>query len=172
MLSQHSCTSLLWHLSQLQFNIFLHFKMYFIEVQLIYNVVLISAEQHSDSVLYMYTHSSSYSFPLQFISGYRVQPPVPTAGHWLQTPPPLACVLHEGGNCAWSCSLLCLLCLAESVRFSCSKPFTEWMNAPLAWSTGVSVGQTLLPSMPTCLPWEETTKIPGSSEQGGAVGTG
>ena len=43
--------------------------MYFIELQLIYNVVLISAVQKSDSVI----HKNKFFFiffPLQFISGY------------------------------------------------------------------------------------------------------
>ena len=48
------------------------FKIYFIKVWLIYNVVLISAVQQSDSVLYTYgyIHSFSYSSPLKFIRGY------------------------------------------------------------------------------------------------------
>ena len=41
---------------------------YFIEVELIYNVVLISAVQQSDSVIHIY--SLSDSFPLWFITGY------------------------------------------------------------------------------------------------------
>ena len=48
-------------------NIFL---IYFTEVQLIHNVVLISAVQQSDSVIhiyiYIYIHSFSYSFPLVY----------------------------------------------------------------------------------------------------------
>ena len=52
--------------------IFIHI---FIEVWLIYNVMLISAIQQSDSVtyiyIYIYTHAfSKYSFPLWFIIGY------------------------------------------------------------------------------------------------------
>ena len=49
-----------------------YFNMCFIEVYLIYDVVLISAIQQSDSFPYKYInmHSSSYSFPLQVITGY------------------------------------------------------------------------------------------------------
>ena len=43
---------------------------FFIEVWLIYNVVLISAVQQSDSVIHIYIHSFLYSFPLWFITGY------------------------------------------------------------------------------------------------------
>ena len=50
------------------------FSFYFnlIEVQLIYNVVLISAVQQCDSVIhiYIYIYSFLYSFPLWFIPGY------------------------------------------------------------------------------------------------------
>ena len=46
------------------------FSFFLIEVQLIYSVVLISAVQQSDSVIYTYIHSFLYSFPLWFISGY------------------------------------------------------------------------------------------------------
>ena len=47
------------------------FLIYFIEVYLIYNVVLISTIQQSDSVIhiYIYTYPFSYSFPLWFITG-------------------------------------------------------------------------------------------------------
>ena len=38
-----------------------------IEVELVYNVVLISAVQQNESVIHMYV---SYSFPLWFITGY------------------------------------------------------------------------------------------------------
>ena len=38
--------------------------------QLIYSVVLISALQQSDSVIHMYRHFFSYSFPLSFITAY------------------------------------------------------------------------------------------------------
>ena len=48
--------------------IFLNYFLHFIEVQLIYNV-LISAVQQSDSVIHMYIFFS-YSFPLWFITGY------------------------------------------------------------------------------------------------------
>ena len=45
-----------------------------VEVELIYNVVLISTAQQSDLVMhtyiYIYMHSLSYSFPLCFIIGY------------------------------------------------------------------------------------------------------
>ena len=40
----------------------------FIEVELIYNAVLISAVQQSNSVIHI--HSFSYSSPLWFITGY------------------------------------------------------------------------------------------------------
>ena len=44
------------------------FKFYFfIEVQLNYSVVLITAVQQSDSVIHIFF---SYSFPLRFITGY------------------------------------------------------------------------------------------------------
>ena len=42
---------------------------FFIEVQLIYNV-LVPGVQQSDSVIHIYTYSFSYSFPLWFITGY------------------------------------------------------------------------------------------------------
>ena len=42
----------------------------FTEVQLIYNVVLISAVQQSDSVIHIYIIFLKYSFPLWFIIGY------------------------------------------------------------------------------------------------------
>ena len=45
----------------------LFLKIYFIEVQLIYNIVLISAVQ---KMLYIYIRCFSYSFPLWFITGY------------------------------------------------------------------------------------------------------
>ena len=41
-------------------------KIYFIEVLLTYNVVLISAVQQSDSVIHIYIYSFSYCFPLWF----------------------------------------------------------------------------------------------------------
>ena len=44
----------------------------FIEVQLIYSVVLISAVQQSDSVIHIHIRSFLYSFPLWFISGYCI----------------------------------------------------------------------------------------------------
>ena len=45
-------------------------KIYFIEVLLTYNVVLMSAVQQSDSVIhiYIYIYSFSYCFPLWFIA--------------------------------------------------------------------------------------------------------
>ena len=56
------------------------FKIYFTDIQLIYNVMLVSAVQQSDSVIhlhtcvyiyiYIYTHTFSYSFPLWFIIQY------------------------------------------------------------------------------------------------------
>lgn len=46
----------------------------FIEVYLIYNILLISAIEQSDSVIR--TYSFSYSFPLWFITGYWVEFPV------------------------------------------------------------------------------------------------
>ena len=46
----------------------------FIEAELIYNIVLISAVQQSDSVTHIY--SFLYSFPLWFITGYQLQFPV------------------------------------------------------------------------------------------------
>ena len=46
------------------------FKIYFIEVQLIYNAVLNFALQQSDSVIHKYVYSFSYSFPLWLITGY------------------------------------------------------------------------------------------------------
>ena len=49
---------------------FFFFYIYLIEVYLIYNVVLISAIQQSDSVIYIY--SFSYSFLWQFITGYWI----------------------------------------------------------------------------------------------------
>ena len=42
--------------------------LFFIEVYLIYSVVLSSAVQQSDSVIHIYPFS--YSFPLWFITGY------------------------------------------------------------------------------------------------------
>ena len=51
---------------------------YFIEVQLIYSVVLISGVQQSNSVIHTHTHTHththcfSYSFPLWFISAYWI----------------------------------------------------------------------------------------------------
>ena len=42
---------------------------HFIEVYLIYNVVLISAVQQSGSFIHLATYSSSQSFPLWFITG-------------------------------------------------------------------------------------------------------
>ena len=42
--------------------LFIFLKIYFIEVSLIYNVVLISTVPPSDSVVHIYTHSFSYSF--------------------------------------------------------------------------------------------------------------
>ena len=44
------------------------FKKYFIEVYLIYNVVLVSAVQQGDSVIYLYI--LSYAFPLWFLTRY------------------------------------------------------------------------------------------------------
>ena len=41
--------------------------------QLIYNAVLLSGLQQSDSVIYIYTHTFSHSFPLWFITGYWIQ---------------------------------------------------------------------------------------------------
>ena len=51
------------------------FFFFLIEVQLIYNVVPISAIQQSDSVMVMYTFL--YFFPLWFIPGDWIQFPVP-----------------------------------------------------------------------------------------------
>ena len=55
---------------------FFFFKLYrtlkknYIGVQLIYNVVLVSSEQQSDSVfMYTYIYSFSYSYPIQIITG-------------------------------------------------------------------------------------------------------
>ena len=48
-------------------TIFTLIKKNVIEVELIYDVVLISAVQQSDSVIQ--TYSFSYSFPLWFITG-------------------------------------------------------------------------------------------------------
>ena len=45
------------------------FFSYFIEVYLIYNVVLISAVQQSGSFIHLDTYSSSQPFPLWFITG-------------------------------------------------------------------------------------------------------
>ena len=49
-------------------------KFYFVEIQLIYNILLISDVQQSNSVIYIY--SFSYSFPLWFITGYWIEFPV------------------------------------------------------------------------------------------------
>ena len=49
------------------FFFFFCFHFFFFEVQLIYNVVSISAVQQSDSVLYIQTFFFKYSFPLWFI---------------------------------------------------------------------------------------------------------
>ena len=43
---------------------------FFIEVELIYSVVLISAVQQSHSVKYIYTRSFLHSYSLCFIIGY------------------------------------------------------------------------------------------------------
>ena len=47
---------------------------YFIEVQLNYNIVLVSAVQHSYSAIHTHTHTHTHthisSFPLWFITGY------------------------------------------------------------------------------------------------------
>ena len=43
-------------------------QFYFIEVQLTYNIVLVSAVQHS----YLVTHTHISSFPLWFIAGYWI----------------------------------------------------------------------------------------------------
>ena len=45
-------------------------NIFLIEVYLIYNVVLISTVQQSDSVKSIYTFFLKYSFPLWFIIGY------------------------------------------------------------------------------------------------------
>jgi len=37
-------------------------NLFFIEVELIYNVVLVSSVQQSDSVLYIYIHTHTHSF--------------------------------------------------------------------------------------------------------------
>ena len=50
-------------------EVFCFFLVYFIGVQLIYNIVLVSAVQQSDSGIYI-MHSFSYSFPLWLIIGY------------------------------------------------------------------------------------------------------
>ena len=49
---------------------------YFIGVQLIYNVVLISTTQQTDLVIHIQAYSFSYSFPSWFISGYWILFPV------------------------------------------------------------------------------------------------
>ena len=55
------------------FILFFHFPFkFFIEVQLIYNVVPISAVQQSDSVIHVCTFPFLYSFPFWLITGYRV----------------------------------------------------------------------------------------------------
>ena len=41
---------------------FIHFLYFFIEVQLIYNVVLLSSVQHSDSVIVIHTHTHIYIY--------------------------------------------------------------------------------------------------------------
>ena len=46
------------------------FFIFLIEVQLIYNVVLMSAVQERDSVIHIYTFFFLDSFPLWFIIGY------------------------------------------------------------------------------------------------------
>ena len=48
------------------------FACFFIEVQLIYNIMLVSGLQHSDSVIhiYIYIYSFSDSFPLYVITRY------------------------------------------------------------------------------------------------------
>ena len=84
--------------------------MYFIEVQLIYNVVLISAGQHSDSVSYMYTHSSSHSLPFQFISGCRVQLPAYSKALITDSSTTSLCLSRAWELCLGSlAALLCLL---------------------------------------------------------------
>ena len=52
--------------------LYLSFLFFQIEVQLIYNVVLISAEQQSDSVIHMHSFKK-YPFPLRFIPGDCIQ---------------------------------------------------------------------------------------------------
>ena len=53
------------------------FLMHFVELQLIYNVVLVSDIQQNDSVIYIYVYTYiypfSYSFPLWFITRYWIQ---------------------------------------------------------------------------------------------------
>ena len=46
---------------------------FYIEVQLIYNAVLVSGIQQSHSVIHIYLHSFSDSFPIQVIIEYRVE---------------------------------------------------------------------------------------------------
>ena len=51
--------------------LFFFFDLFFVEVYLIYGVVLISAVRQSDSVIHIYIiYSFLYSFPLWFIIGY------------------------------------------------------------------------------------------------------
>ena len=52
-------------------NFFDIFKMYFIEVYLIYNAVLISSLQQSDSVIHIYTHIYTFFFIFFSIMVYQ-----------------------------------------------------------------------------------------------------
>ena len=55
---------------------YLFFKLVFIGVQLIYNVVLVSAVQQWISCIYTCIHSFLESFSIQVITGYRVEIPL------------------------------------------------------------------------------------------------
>ena len=50
--------------------LFVSLLLFFIEVELIYNVVPVSAVQESDSVVHTHIYIYLHSFPLWFITGY------------------------------------------------------------------------------------------------------
>ena len=68
-----NCHFLKYLLCQANTYFFIFFKK-FVEMQLVYNVVLISAAQQSNADIHIYTHYFSYSFPLWFITGDGIVP--------------------------------------------------------------------------------------------------
>ena len=102
---------------------YLFFKIYFTEVYLIYTVLLASAIQQSDSVIYTYICIYILSFPFFFIMvSYRILNVVPC--------------IHS--RCLYILYIIAYICYSQTTN-----PFLSYFSSPLATTSLVFMSASL-----------------------------